>query len=84
MILDHEGGKGALARRNKIAAFNREDDAIFSDSTRELGNSVKDTCAAEGPGEPQKIGTQKGRLRRGVLLLACHFLRHVQNEFTVH
>jgi len=45
-ILDHEGGKGALHRRNKVVVFNREGDAIFSDSTRELGNSVKDACAA--------------------------------------
>jgi hypothetical protein len=46
VILDHEGGKGALRRRNKVAVFNRDGDAIFSDSTRELGNSVKDACAA--------------------------------------
>ena len=46
VILDHEGGKGALARRNKIAVFNRDGDAIFSDSTRALGNSVKDACTA--------------------------------------
>jgi hypothetical protein len=46
VILDHEGGKGALRHRNKIAVFNRDGDAIFSDSTRELGNSVKDACAA--------------------------------------
>jgi hypothetical protein len=46
VILDHEGGKSALARRNKIAVFNREGDAIFSDSTRSLGNSVKDACIA--------------------------------------
>ena len=45
-ILDHEGGKGALQHRNKIAVFNRDGDAIFSDSTRELGNSVKDACTA--------------------------------------
>jgi hypothetical protein len=45
-ILDHEGAKGALRHRNKIAVFNRDGDAIFSDSTRELGNSVKDACAA--------------------------------------
>jgi hypothetical protein len=45
-ILDHEGGKGALRHRNKIAVFNRDGDAIFSDSTRELGNSVKDACTA--------------------------------------
>lgn len=48
VILDHEGGKGLLAHRNKIAVFNRDGDAIFSDSTRELGNSVKDACAAIG------------------------------------
>jgi hypothetical protein len=46
VILDHEGGKGALRRWNKVAVFNRDGDAIFSDSTRELGNSVKDACAA--------------------------------------
>ena len=46
VILDHEGGKGALARRNKVVVFNREGDAIFSDSTRSLGNSVKDACGA--------------------------------------
>jgi hypothetical protein len=46
VILDHEGGKGLLRHRNKIAVFNRTGDAIFSDSTRELGNSVKDACHA--------------------------------------
>jgi hypothetical protein len=46
VLLDHEGGKGYLQHRNKIAVFNRDGDAIFSDSTRELGNSVKDACQA--------------------------------------
>lgn len=46
VILDHEGGKGLLRVRNKIAVFNRIGDAIFSDSTRSLGNSVKDACEA--------------------------------------
>lgn len=46
ITLDHEGGKGALAHRNKIAVFNRDGDVIFSNSTRELGNAVKDACAA--------------------------------------
>jgi hypothetical protein len=46
VILDHEGGKGLLRHRNKTAVFNRDGDVIFSDSTRELGNSVKDACAA--------------------------------------
>lgn len=46
VLLDHEGGKGVLRHRNKIAVFNRDGDAIFSDSTRELGNAVKDACGA--------------------------------------
>jgi hypothetical protein len=46
IVLDHEGGKGLVAHRNKIAVFNREGDDIFSNSTRELGNAVKDACAA--------------------------------------
>jgi hypothetical protein len=46
IILDHEGGKGYARKDNKIAVFNRDGDAIFSDSTRSLGNAVKDACAA--------------------------------------
>jgi hypothetical protein len=46
IVLDHEGGKGLLRHRNKIAVFNHDGDDIFSDSTRELGNAVKDACAA--------------------------------------
>jgi hypothetical protein len=46
LTLDHEGGKGLLAHRNKIAVFNRDGDDIFSNSTRELGNAVKDACQA--------------------------------------
>jgi hypothetical protein len=46
LTLDHEGGKGALAHRNKLAVFNKDGDDIFSVSTRELGNSVKDACQA--------------------------------------
>jgi hypothetical protein len=46
VVLDHEGGKGLVRRRNKIAVFNRDGDAIVSHSTRSLGNSVKDGCAA--------------------------------------
>lgn len=45
LILDHEGGKGLLSHRNKVAVFNRDGDDIFNDSTRELGNSVKDACS---------------------------------------
>ena len=46
LTLDHEGGKSLLAHRNKVAVFNRDGDDIFSASTRELGNSVKDACQA--------------------------------------
>ena len=46
IVLNHEGGKGLLRHRNKIAVFNRDGDDIFSDSTRELGNAVKDACNA--------------------------------------
>jgi hypothetical protein len=56
VVLDHEGGKGALRHRNKIAVFNRDGDVIFSDSTRELGNSVKDACAAISK---DRAGTKK-------------------------
>jgi hypothetical protein len=54
VTLDHEGGKGYLRRRNKIVVFNREGDAIFSDSTRELGSSVADGCHAirSSPSKP--------------------------------
>jgi len=44
VLLDHEGGKGGLRKDNKVAVFNKEGDLIFSNSTRGLGNSVKDVC----------------------------------------
>jgi archaellum component FlaF (FlaF/FlaG flagellin family) len=45
VLLDHEGGKDAISRDNKIAIFNNgSGDAIFSRSTRSLGNAVKDAC----------------------------------------
>ncbi|SRR6266436_2407255 len=46
LTLDHEGGKGLLTHRNKIAVFDRDGDDIFSNSTRELGNAVKDAFQA--------------------------------------
>ena len=46
VTLDHEGGKGVLTHHNKIAVFNHEGDVIYSNSTRELGNAVKDACQA--------------------------------------
>jgi hypothetical protein len=44
--LDHEGGKGWARKDNKVAVFNKEGDMIYSNSTRSLGNSVKDACRA--------------------------------------
>jgi hypothetical protein len=44
VVLDHEGGKGLIRRRNKVAVFNGDGDAIVSRSTRSLGNSVQDAC----------------------------------------
>jgi hypothetical protein len=46
VTLDHEGGKGVLRHRNKVALFNRNGDVLFSHSTLTLGNSVKDACEA--------------------------------------
>jgi hypothetical protein len=45
--LDHEGGKSVLAKDNKVAVFvQKTGDGIFSKSTRALGSSVQDACAA--------------------------------------
>lgn len=46
VVLEHEGGKGYLRKRNKVAVFNKAGDSIFSDSTRSVGSSVEDACAA--------------------------------------
>jgi len=46
MLLDHEGGKGYARKRNKVAVFGRDGDMVYSGSTRSLGNSVQDACAA--------------------------------------
>ena len=46
VLLDHEGGKNFFERDNKIAIFRKDGDMIFSESTRSLGNAVKEACAA--------------------------------------
>jgi hypothetical protein len=47
VLLDHEGGKGFLRHRNKVAVFNRvSGDSIISKSTLSLGASVQDACEA--------------------------------------
>src|SRR5271170_5714355 len=45
--LDHEGGKGLLRHKDKIAVFvQTSGDSIFSESTLSVGGSVKDACSA--------------------------------------
>ena len=46
VLLQHEGGKDVISKDNKFAVFDNEGDAIASGSTRNLGNAVKDACAA--------------------------------------
>ena len=46
ILLDHEGGKGLLRRKNKVALFNKDGDSIFSDSTLSLGGAVEGACQA--------------------------------------
>ena len=47
VVLDHEGGKGYLQHRNKVAVFNRlTGDSIVSKSTLSLGGSVQEACEA--------------------------------------
>jgi hypothetical protein len=47
VVLDHEGGKGALRHKNKVAVFERiSGDSVFSKSTLSLGGSVQDACEA--------------------------------------
>jgi len=47
VVLDHEGGKGYLRHKNKVAVFSRvSGDAIVSRSTISLGGSVQEACGA--------------------------------------
>jgi len=47
VVLDHEGGKGLLRHKNKVAVFNRvSGDSITSKSTLSLGGSVQEACEA--------------------------------------
>ncbi len=46
VLLDHEGGKSWIRKDNKVAVFNFDGDTIVSHSTRSLGASVQDACAA--------------------------------------
>jgi hypothetical protein len=45
VLLDHEGGKGALRHKNKVVVFNRvSGDSIVSKSRLSLEGSVQDVC----------------------------------------
>lgn len=45
VLLDHEGGKGYLRHRNKVAVFDaRSGDSVISKSTLSLGGAVEDAC----------------------------------------
>jgi hypothetical protein len=45
--LEHEGGKGLLRKKDKVAIFvKKTGDSIFSESTLSVGGSVQDACAA--------------------------------------
>ena len=47
VVLDHEGGKGYLRHRNKVAVFTRvTGDSVVSKSTLSLGGSVQTACEA--------------------------------------
>jgi len=47
VLLDHEGGKGLLRHKNKVAVFARvSGDSIVSKSTLSLGGSVQEACGA--------------------------------------
>jgi hypothetical protein len=43
---ERESNKGLIRRDNKFAAFTRDGDLVFADSTRSLGNAVRAFCAA--------------------------------------
>jgi PEGA domain len=45
VLLDHEGGKGVLRHKNKVAVFQKvSGDVVVSHSTMSLGGSVQDAC----------------------------------------
>jgi hypothetical protein len=47
VTLQHEGGKGLLRKKDKVAVFVRKTgDSIFSESTLSVGGSVQDACGA--------------------------------------
>jgi hypothetical protein len=69
VLLDHEGGKEAIFKDNKVVVFNKDGDSIMSHSTRSLGNAVKDACtsiASDWPKQAMKAASapaQAGELQ---------------------
>lgn len=66
VLLDHEGGKGFLRHRNKVAVFNRvSGDSIISKSTLSLGGSVQEACedhqglVRTRRGHPSRLGCRR-------------------------
>lgn len=60
LLLEHEGGKDVFRKDNKFALFNSDGDAVASGATRNLGNAVKDACAAlrqDWKGKPAREST---------------------------
>jgi hypothetical protein len=65
ILIDHEGGKEIFLRDNKVVVFDKDGDTILSRSTRTLGNSVKDACAAvakDWPARRARIANEKSGL----------------------
>lgn len=49
VVLDHEGGKGYLRHKNKVAVFDAQSgDSVVSKSTLSLGGSVDEACKGIG------------------------------------
>jgi hypothetical protein len=46
VLFDREGGKGIVLKHDKIAVFKKDGDALYSGSTRSVGNAVQDSCEA--------------------------------------
>jgi hypothetical protein len=55
VLFDREGGKGIVLKHDKIAVFKKGGDALYSGSTRSVGNAVQDSCEAI-----EKQGTTSG------------------------
>jgi hypothetical protein len=61
VVLDHEGGKGYLRHKNKVAVFDAQSgDSVISKSTLSLGGSVDEACrgiAQHWPGHKPSTAT---------------------------